>query len=50
VVDNGLVTNLKPDDLPAFNEKMIEELAEGVHDEKQVSDIAGQAIAGKRVD
>jgi protease I len=31
VVDNGLVTSRKPDDLPAFNEKMIEEFAEGVH-------------------
>jgi protease I len=32
VVDNGLVTSRKPDDLPAFNRKMIEEFAEGVHD------------------
>jgi protease I len=31
VVDNGLVTSRKPDDIPAFNEKMIEEFAEGVH-------------------
>lgn len=31
VVDNGLVTSRKPDDLPAFNEKMIEEFAEGIH-------------------
>ncbi len=31
VVDNGLVTSRKPDDLPAFNRKMIEEIAEGVH-------------------
>jgi protease I len=31
VVDNGLVTSRKPDDIPAFNEKMIEEIAEGVH-------------------
>jgi protease I len=30
-VDNGLVTSRKPDDLPAFNRKMIEEFAEGVH-------------------
>ncbi len=27
VVDNGLVTSRNPDDLPAFNEKMIEEFA-----------------------
>ena len=31
VVDRGLVTSRKPDDLPAFNKKMIEEFAEGVH-------------------
>ncbi|WP_214073366.1 type 1 glutamine amidotransferase domain-containing protein [Mucilaginibacter sp. dw_454] len=33
VVDNGLVTSRRPDDLPAFNKKMIEEIAEGVHSE-----------------
>jgi protease I len=31
VVNNGLVTSRKPDDLPAFCEKMIEEIAEGIH-------------------
>ena len=31
VVDQGLVTSRKPEDLPAFNAKMIEEIAEGVH-------------------
>jgi len=31
VVDNGLVTSRKPDDLPAFNRKMLEEFAEGRH-------------------
>ena len=31
VVDNGLITSRKPDDLPAFCEKMIEEFAEGRH-------------------
>jgi protease I len=31
VVDNGLVTSRSPKDLDAFNEKMIEEIAEGVH-------------------
>ena len=29
--DNGLVTSRKPDDIPAFNLKMIEEFAEGRH-------------------
>jgi protease I len=31
VVDSGLVTSRKPDDIPAFNAKMIEEFAEGEH-------------------
>lgn len=31
VVDHGLVTSRKPDDIPAFNRKMIEEFAEGKH-------------------
>lgn len=31
VVDNGLVTSRKPDDIPAFNRQMIEEFAEGIH-------------------
>jgi protease I len=31
-VDEGLVTSRKPDDLPAFCEKAIEEFAEGVHE------------------
>jgi protease I len=34
VVDDGLVTSRKPDDLPAFNEKIIEEFAEGIHPEQ----------------
>jgi len=31
-VDNGLVTSRNPDDIPAFNRKMVEEFAEGVHE------------------
>ena len=31
VVDNGLITSRKPDDLPAFNARLIEEIAEGIH-------------------
>jgi len=31
VVDNGLVTSRKPEDIPAFNKKMIEEFSEGIH-------------------
>jgi protease I len=31
-VDQGLVTSRKPDDIPAFNKKLIEEFAEGRHE------------------
>ncbi|HEX3728767.1 MAG TPA: type 1 glutamine amidotransferase domain-containing protein [Opitutaceae bacterium] len=31
VTDHGLVTSRKPADIPQFNEKMIEEFAEGAH-------------------
>ena len=34
VVDNGLVTSRKPDDLPAFNAKIVEEFAESKHRQK----------------
>jgi protease I len=34
VVDSGLVTSRKPDDIPAFNSKIVEEFAEGVHEEQ----------------
>jgi protease I len=37
VVDEGLVSSRKPDDIPAFNAKMIEEFAEGRHDEQRPS-------------
>jgi deglycase len=36
VVDNGLVTSRKPDDIPAFNRKMIEEISEGQHAKRVV--------------
>jgi protease I len=31
VVDRGMVTSRKPDDIPAFNRKVIAELAQGMH-------------------
>jgi len=42
VCDQGLVTSRKPDDIPQFNEKMIEEFAEGFHAAQQ------RAAAGSR--
>lgn len=37
VIDQGLVTSRKPDDLPAFNRKIIEEFCEGAHDKQKES-------------
>jgi protease I len=36
VVDDGIVTSRKPDDIPAFNKKMIEEFCEGTHERRLV--------------
>jgi protease I len=33
-VDSGFVTSRKPDDLPAFCDKLVEEICEGRHDEQ----------------
>ncbi len=37
VVDQGLVTSRKPDDLPAFNDKIVEEFCEGKHAQQAAS-------------
>src|SRR6185437_225168 len=37
VVDNGIVTSRKPADIPAFNSKLVEEIAEGVHTRQPTS-------------
>jgi protease I len=37
VVDQGLVSSRKPDDLPAFNAKLVEEFAEGKHEAQRRS-------------
>ena len=37
VVDHGLVTSRKPDDIPAFSSKIVEEFAEGVHAAQRVT-------------
>jgi protease I len=34
VTDQGLVTSRKPGDIPAFNEKVLEEFAEGIHHQR----------------
>jgi len=39
VVDRGVVSSRRPDDIPAFNRKMIEEFGEGLH---------GQGLSGRR--
>ena len=44
-VDNGLVTSRKPDDIPAFNRKMIEEFAEGRHEGQRAGT---EAVASQR--
>ena len=35
VTDSGIVTSRKPEDIPAFNRKMIEEFAEGRHERRE---------------
>ena len=40
-LDNGLVTSRKPDDIPAFNSKMIEEFAEGRHTPGKARELTG---------
>jgi protease I len=37
VTDHGLVTSRTPEDLPAFNKKLIEEIAEGVHNRSRAA-------------
>jgi protease I len=37
VVEDGLVTSRKPDDLPAFTKKIVEEFAEGRHEKQAAS-------------
>jgi len=43
ITDHGVVTSRKPDDIPAFSEKMIEEFAEGRHDRQDVATASATA-------
>ncbi len=43
VVDDGLVTSRKPDDLPAFTSKIVEEFAEGRHEAQAETTIHADA-------
>ncbi len=43
VVDNGLVSSRKPD-IPAFNKKMIEQFAEGLHGGQKTGGTHGDRI------
>ena len=45
VTDHGLVTSRKPADIPAFNKKMIEEIAEGFHADQQKSTQSEPALS-----
>jgi protease I len=46
VVDRGLVSSRWPDDLPAFNAKLIEEIAEGIHEADVRAGFAGPQRVG----
>ncbi len=43
VVDQGIVTSRKPDDIPAFNAKMIEEFCEGRHAKRTIAAAADES-------
>ena len=45
--DEGIVTSRKPDDIPAFNKKMIEEFAEGTHDRDRTRSLGQNTRLGE---
>lgn len=49
IVDQGLVTSRKPEDLSAFMKKMIEEFAEGIHEDELLR-ASGEGMIDKRSD
>ena len=44
-VDQGLVTSRKPDDIPAFNAKMLEEFAEGKHEGQREKTLSSETAS-----
>jgi protease I len=48
VVDNGLVSSRRPDDLPAFCDKIVEEFAEGRHEELAAQTAGADQAAAAR--
>jgi protease I len=42
VTDNGLVSSRKPDDLPAFCSKIVEEFTEGIHEEQRAATVGAR--------
>lgn len=49
VVDDGVVTSRKPDDIPAFSREMIQAFAQGPHQHRSLSEFASPAMAGRGV-
>lgn len=49
VTDSGWVTSRKPDDLPAFNRKMIEEFREGIHHRHYSQKVSSTSVLGGRL-
>ena len=47
VVDNGIVSSRKPEDIPAFSAKLIEEVSEGVHAHADAGAGSATATGGK---
>ena len=47
VTDEGIVTSRKPDDIPAFNKKMLEEFAEGTHDRPRTRSLGESSRLGQ---